>query len=123
MVKILLLTSDKKSLNVFSDAIAEDTSTKLLWAMSGDEALSIIKNTEIQLVIADEKLKDMTGLEFVKKLVTVNPFVNCMLLSPLSHDDFHEASEGLGILMQLPLQPGKKDASALLQYLNKICTS
>ena len=123
MVKILLLTSDKKSLNVFSDAIAEDTSTKLLWAMSGDEALSIIKNTEIQLVIADEKLKDMTGLEFVKKLVTVNPFVNCMLLSPLSHDDFHEASEGLGILMQLPLQPGEKDASALLQYLNKICTS
>ncbi len=120
MMKILLLTSDKDSLNVFSTAIAEDANTDLLWAISGNEALSIIKNTKIQLVVADEKLEDMTGLEFIKKLVMINPFVNCMLLSPLSHDDFHEVTEGLGVLMQLPLQPGEKDASALLQYLNKI---
>ena len=120
MMKILLLTSDKDSLNVFSTAIAEDANTDLLWAISGNEALSIIKNTKIQLVVADEKLEDMTGLEFIKKLVMINPFVNCMLLSPLSHDDFHEVTEGLGVLMQLPLQPGERDASALLQYLNKI---
>ena len=119
-MKILLLTSDKKSLKIFSAGIAEDANIEVLWAMAGDEALNIIKNAEIQLVVADEKLEDMTGLEFVKKLVTVNPFVNCALLSSLPHDDFHEASEGLGILMQLPLQPEKKDASALLQYLNKI---
>ena len=122
-MKILLLTSDKDSLNVFSTAIAEDANADLLWAISGNEALNVIKNTKIQLVVADEKLEDMTGLEFIKKLVMINPFVNCMLLSPLSHDDFHEVSEGLGILMQLPLQPGEKDASALLQYLNKICNN
>ena len=34
--------------------------------------------------------------------------------------DFHEASEGLGILMQLPVDPGKKEADQLLDHLKRI---
>ncbi|MCK5229369.1 MAG: hypothetical protein KAR13_03835, partial [Desulfobulbaceae bacterium] len=72
------------------------------------------------LVIIDEKFSDMTGLEFAEKLVTVNPMMNCAMVSSLSPEDFHEATEGLGILMQLPLASGKEDAEKLLKHLNSI---
>ena len=117
---ILLVTSDKESLADFSSALVQDNKAELLIAASGGEALNILANRNINLVITDENLKDMTGLEFVRKLVTINPMINCAALNSLSHDDFHEASEGLGILMQLPSSPGQKNASDLLRHLNKI---
>ena len=46
--------------------------------------------------------------------------INCAVVSTLSSADFHEASEGLGILMQLPAEPGKKEADQLLEHLKKI---
>ncbi|OGP62327.1 MAG: hypothetical protein A2V65_05270 [Deltaproteobacteria bacterium RBG_13_49_15] len=41
-------------------------------------------------------------------------------LDSLSPHDFHEASEGLGILMQLPPAPEKLDAEKLLKHLKTI---
>ncbi len=50
-----------------------------------------------------ENLGDMTGLEFIRAIVSKRPMVNCAAISSLASEDFHEASEGLGILMQLPV--------------------
>ena len=120
MIKILLLTSAKESLTDFSSALVQEDNVELVIAASGGEALNILANRNINLVITDENLKDMTGLEFIRKLVMINPMIHCAALNSLSHDDFHEASEGLGILMQLPSSPGQKDAFDLLSHLNKI---
>ncbi len=46
--------------------------------------------------------------------------MNCAAVSSLSADDFHEASEGLGVMMQLPLEPDLKDAEKLVEYLKTI---
>jgi hypothetical protein len=46
--------------------------------------------------------------------------INCAAISSLSHKDFHEASEGLGVLMQLPESPGRDDAAKLLEHLKTI---
>jgi hypothetical protein len=62
----------------------------------------------------------MTGIEFMKKLLSINPMINCAAVSLLSPEEFHEASEGLGVLMQLPVSPGKQDAQNLLQRLNDL---
>ena len=80
----------------------------------------MISNTKVDLVVADELLENMTGLELIKKLVMGNPMLNCAVVSSLSPEDFHEKSEGLGILMQLPIKPKEKDAEALLKHLNTI---
>ena len=71
-------------------------------------------------MIVDEQLDDMSGFAFVNQAVKVNPLVNTALVSALAADEFHEATEGLGILMQLPIQPRRKDAEALLAVLEKI---
>jgi len=62
----------------------------------------------------------MTGLEFIKTVIAIKPMINCAAVSSFSADDFHEVSEGLGILMQLPVNPGHKYAGKLLERLNKI---
>jgi len=62
----------------------------------------------------------MTGIEFMKKLLPINPMINCAAVSPLPPEEFHEASEGLGVLVQLPVAPGKLDAENLLKRLDDL---
>ena len=48
----------------------------------------------------------------------VNAMVNTAVVSPLSDEEFHEVSEGLGILGRLPNEPGMSDAGAAAQAKN-----
>ncbi|MEA2084935.1 MAG: response regulator [Thermodesulfobacteriota bacterium] len=116
---VLLITSDNNSFLDLAAAL-EKNGMQTVRAESGGTAFHRIGNKTFDLVIIDEKLSDMTGLEFAEKLVSINPMMNCAMVSSLSPEDFHEASEGLGILMQLPLAPGKEDAEKLLKHLNSI---
>jgi len=93
---------------------------ELTWAESGQNALDMLSETSVDLVVADKELGDMTGLEFAEKLLRVNPMINCAVLSPLPSDEFHEASEGLGVFAQLPVQPAKADAEKLLKGLKTL---
>jgi len=89
-------------------------------ATSGHQALETLRNTPADLVVVDEDLGDMPGLTFVERLVAVNPIINCALVSSLSEKAYHEASEGLGILMRLPTEPDRGDAERLMTHLNQI---
>ena len=46
--------------------------------------------------------------------------VNTAVISLLAEDQFHEQSEGLGVLSRLPLTPDAGDAAALLLKLRQI---
>ncbi len=87
---------------------------------TGIDGLLLVKGKQIDLVIVDEQLGDMDGIAFVKQLVKINPMINTAIVSALSADQFHEATEGLGVLMQLPKEPQEKDAETLLAILEKI---
>jgi len=98
----------------------EDNGTQTAWAESGSYALSKIADRDFDLVVTDENLVDMTGLELIKTAVKMKPLVNFAAVSSRSSKEFHEASEGLGILMQLPVNPGYEQAKQLLEHLKKI---
>jgi len=120
MLKILLVSPDKGSLSGLASAWAESGDVDLMWASSGEMALGVASETAIDLVVTDERLGDMTGLEFAGKLLAVNPMINCASVNHLPPEAFHEASEGLGLLVQLPVHPGKEHAEGLLQRLKHI---
>ncbi|MCP4668527.1 MAG: response regulator, partial [Deltaproteobacteria bacterium] len=101
MLRLLLVTAHKESLSDFASSLAEHEDVQVSWAASGDEALEIASEEVIDVVVTDESLGDMTGLELARKLVALNPVINCASLSSLSPEAFHEASEGLGLLAQL----------------------
>ena len=117
MLKLLLVSPNKASLSGLASALVEHGDVDLSWAESGEKALDIASDTAIDLVVTDESLGDMTGLEFAGRLLSVNPMINCASVSRLSPESFHEVSEGLGMMAQLPIQPGKEDAEELLQHL------
>jgi CheY-like chemotaxis protein len=120
MFKILIVSPDKNSLYNLTSALVEHADVELSWVESGKTALEIATDSAIDLVVTDESLGDMTGLEFADRLLSVNPMINCASVSRLSPEKFHEISEGLGIMVQLPFQPGKEHAEELLQRLKKI---
>lgn len=119
MIHILIVSSENKFADVLTSILKEKEVT-IIRAESGNQGLSLVKEQDIHLVITDENLNDMTGLAFVEKLLSVNPMVNCAAASSLSHDEFHEASEGLGILMALPTEPGAEDVNKLVEHLQGI---
>ena len=120
MFKLLLVSPDEASLSGLASALAEYGDVDFSWAESGEQALNVVSNTAIDLVITDERLGDMTGLEFADRLLSVNPRVNCAAVSQITPENFHDASVGLGLMAQLPVRPGKEDAEKLIQCLRHL---
>ena len=120
MINVLLVSSNEETFSRFTSALQKHRDIRIARAESGGSALTFIADTAFDLVVTDETLDDMSGLDFAKKLVSQNPFANCAAISRLSSEDFHEVSEGLGLLMQLPPQPGAEHAQQLLTHYAKI---
>jgi len=120
MIRLLLVTPHKNTLLELALAMEKHDDVELTWTESGQKALNMLSETSVDLVVTDEELGDMTGLEFAEQLLRVNPMINSAVLSSLPSDEFHEASEGLGVLAQLPLRPAKKDAEKLLKGLKNL---
>ena len=119
MIDILLVCRYKSALSPLDAGLAAH-GDNIAWADSGAMGISMIASSSFDLVVADENLEDMTGLEFVRKAVSRNPVVNCAAVSSLNPEEFHEATEGMGILMQLPIKPGREHANMLMNHLNRI---
>ena len=119
MIHILIAGMDRSSMSAFKTAL-EESDAQTTYLESGREALLMVSEKVFDLLVTDEKLRDMTGLELIESVITSHPMLNCAAVSSLSPGDFHEASEGLGILMQLPVEPGNREADLLLEHLKKI---
>lgn len=95
------------------------------WTDTGKSVLELItsagdKGEKIDLVITDETLADMTGRELVALVTMKSPMTSCAAVSTLSADEFHEAYEGYGVLMQLPPAPDAESGEKLVAVLKKL---
>lgn len=115
MLRIVLASEEHESLARFADGLRQNCRIDLLQADSGADALKATEQKAVDLVVVGENLTDMAPVEFIGKLVRTRPTINCAMVSALGHDDFHEATEGLGVLMQLPPDPSADDAEILLK--------
>ncbi len=120
MLRILLVSARPQTLLPLVEGLTADGEVTLEAAGSGADALQAIRTNPPHLAIIDCDLSDHEPLPLVQELLTVNAMVNTAVVSPLSDAEFHEASEGLGILAHLPVQPGRSDALALLRKLRQI---
>ncbi len=88
---------------------------KVFQTTSENNVFELLESESIDAVVAMEQ-----DLSLVKKLVAAFPMVNYALFSEHEKDDFHEATEGYGIFMQLPPSPQEQDASTMVCNLIKI---
>jgi DNA-binding response OmpR family regulator len=120
MLKLLLVSPNKTSLSGLASVLMEQDDVAFSWAESGEKAIDIASGAPFDLVVTDETLGDMSGLTFAERLLALNPMINCAVVSHLPTDEFHEVSEGLGLMGQLPLQPDKEDTITLLNHLRNV---
>lgn len=120
MLKILLVSPQRDRFQVLQTEMTSLHPMEFSEARDGRLALESVRKEAVDLVVVDETLADMTGLELVRRLLGVNALVNTALVSTESHEDFHEHSEGLGVLMQLPHACGKEEAVMLVECLGRL---
>ena len=120
MLHILLVTVRGEILHSFAEGLSSDPEVSLDQVTSGAEALSIVRTKCPHLVIVDPGPADSEPLDLVREMISVNAMVNTAVVSPLSKADFHDKSEGLGVLCRLPFEPGKKESRELLQKLRAV---
>ena len=71
--KITILYVDDEENNLFSFKAAFRIKYKVLTALSGDEALEILANNDVQMIITDQRMPEMTGVEFLEKVLEEFP--------------------------------------------------
>lgn len=90
------------------------------WCGSGQDAITILQQKKFDLVILENTLPDMTGKQFVNKLVGLDPMAGCAVAGSLSKDEFHETYEGCGVMMQLSPIPDPDEIRELIEQFKKI---
>jgi len=120
MLHIVLFSDMPNHMRSFAEGLSADPEVRLDRAATEAEILSLVRDKCPHLVIFDSGTSEPDSLELVRKTISVNAMVNTAMVSSLSESDFHEKSEGLGILCALPPRPGAGDAAVLLQKLRAV---
>ena len=120
MIKILVANSLDNSMQELVTVFEQQGDTIVAVVNTGSQVLECLSSQTFDLVVTAERLQDMPGLGLIKKIIEINPMVNCAAASDLTPEDFHEESEGMGILMQLPVFPRKEHGTALLKRAKEI---
>ncbi|MGZ3764584.1 MAG: response regulator [Mucilaginibacter sp.] len=71
--KITILYVDDEENNLFSFKAVFRFKYQVLTALSGDEALEILANKQVHIIITDQRMPEMTGVEFLEEVLKKYP--------------------------------------------------
>jgi DNA-binding NarL/FixJ family response regulator len=115
---ILLVTTRPSQMRPFAEALCEESRMQMITAVSAEEAIDAARRAKIVLAIVDERIGETAGLDLIKHLIEIDAFMHAAVLSDADEEDFHNRSEGLGVLARLTLMPDQKDARRLYELLS-----
>lgn len=119
-MEILLVSARPEGLAQLDAALKAMTGLRVNHAGTGEEALILAGRAAPHLVVIDQDPGDSSPLDLVAGLLRVNALINTAVVSDLNEDQFHEASEGLGIMARLPQRPGGREAGQLIGRLRDL---
>ena len=67
--KITVLYVDDEENNLFSFKATFRLKYRVLTAISGEEALKILATKQVHIIITDQRMPEMTGVEFLEKVL------------------------------------------------------
>lgn len=73
MSKISILYVDDEENNLVSFKANFRMKYNIITAISGSEAIEILKKTPVEIIITDQRMPEMTGVEFLEKVIEINP--------------------------------------------------
>ena len=69
-METVLIVDDEKNYPLILGAVLEEEGFETFCANSGHEALEILKNIDVDLVLTDMKMPSMDGIELLEKIKT-----------------------------------------------------
>ena len=82
---ILYIDDEEQNLISFKAVFRRDY--QIFTALSGEEAIEILKEEDIHLIIADQRMPGMTGVEFLEKIIPEYPDIVRIVLTGYSDVD------------------------------------
>ncbi len=79
--KISILYVDDEENNLFSFKATFRLKYKVFTAISGADAIDIVKNNQIHIIITDQRMPEMTGVEFLEEIIKINAAPMSILLT------------------------------------------
>ncbi len=116
---VILATPTLAGLEGFTQGLI-DSGAEVVHARSGMAALEMAKVRSPVLVIVDASMSDFRPFELVLELTRVNALINSAVMSALSPEQFHDDSEGLGVLTQIAPNPVEQDALDVMAKLIRV---
>ncbi|MDR7869362.1 MAG: sigma-54 dependent transcriptional regulator [Tissierellaceae bacterium] len=77
----ILLVDDEKAIRETLKIILEDVGYKIYTAQSGCEALEIMRNNIVDLLITDLKMPKMNGIELMERALAIDPSIETIFIS------------------------------------------
>lgn len=81
-INILYVDDEVNNINSFKATYRRDFNVHI--ALSGKEGLEILRNESIQIVITDQRMPEMTGVEFLVEVLRTHPDTIRILLTGYS---------------------------------------
>lgn len=116
----ILATRRAAELQPFIGTLEADEQVTLIQAAGAQETIDTAIRVVPALVIIDDGIDADGGLALARQLLQVNAFVHTVILSDMAEAMFHDAAEGLGVLMQLSATPESEDARQLLSHFRSL---
>jgi serine phosphatase RsbU (regulator of sigma subunit) len=104
---ILYIDEDKQNLEGFKSAFHQDY--HIHTATSGRAGFKILDRLTIQLVITDQRMSDMSGIEFMEKMIIEYPDCMRMILTEVSDKDSFMEAINLGNIYRYVAKPWDKE--------------
>lgn len=120
MKQVLIVTSRPGDFTALAEGIQKIEPASIAWADSGEAALASVTGKTVDIAVIDETVGDQPGLKIAASIIMKNAMVNQAVVSRLTPEEFHETSEGLGIMAQLPPNPDAGQAKMLMETLKSI---
>jgi DNA-binding response OmpR family regulator len=120
MIKIILVTPSPARYPRFMAGLAQPDRAVLQRTGKGEKALLAARTDRPNLVVLDEQISDLAGPELVRRLLSQDASIGVAVISSRDSEDFQEAYEGLGVLAQLPQNPGLNHARQLLDQVEQL---
>ena len=79
--KIILIVDDEEALREGLGRVLEDEGYKVIAAGSGEQALAMLPNHHVDLILTDIRMPGMSGLELLKKVREINRTLGVIILT------------------------------------------
>lgn len=119
-MRIMIASPRRDELQDFIKGLEAEPDINASRVYSAEDALVFLGTDAPDLVVIDEALTDMKPFALVTELLKANAMVNTAVITSLKGEEFHEQSEGLGVLLGLASPPGRDEAAALVAKLRSL---